>query len=127
MPKIKKIDKQKNKKASNVVPLRRDVKHFEAEEPVLSVEEQERKRTNEFARKICDEIDAFVVESKISADYAYYHFLFHIKQRAILNVSYGLFKEANDASSKEVLKNLNEYYEENCPELKSNTKNHTIQ
>lgn len=127
MPNIKKIGKQKNKKASNVVPLRRNVKHFEAEESVLSVEEQEKKRTNEFARKICDEIDTFVVESKLGADYAYYHFLFHLKQRTILNVSYGLFKQANDASSNEVIKNLVEYHKENCPELKTDAENHTIQ
>ena len=127
MPKIKKIGKQKNKKASNVVPLRRGAKHFKAPEPVLSVEEQERKRTNEFARKICDEIDTFVVESKLSADFAYYHFLFHLKQRTILNVSYGLFKQANDASSNEVIKNLAEYHKENFPELKTDAENHTIQ
>ena len=83
MPKIKKIGKQKNKKASNVVPLRRGVKPIEAAEPVLSVEEQERKRTNEFARKICNEIDEFVVETKLSADFAYYHFLFHVLLRFV--------------------------------------------
>ncbi len=127
MPKIKKIGKKKNKKASNVVPLRRGVKHFESEEPVLSVEEQERKRTNEFARKICNEIDEFVVETKLSADFAYYHFLFHLKQRTIHNVSYPLFKQANDASSNEVINNLAKYHKENCPELKTDAENHTIQ
>ena len=76
---------------------------------------------------ICDEIDRFVIESKLSADYAYYHFLFHLKQRTILNVSYGLYKSANDASSNEVVKNLAEYQKENFPELKSDAENHTIQ
>tara|TARA_B100001250_G_C19676580_1_gene733911 strand:- start:232 stop:615 length:384 start_codon:yes stop_codon:yes gene_type:complete len=127
MPKIKKIGKQKNKKASNVIPLKRDVKHIEAEELAISVEEQERKRTNEFARKICDEIDTFVAETKLSADYAYYHFLFHLKQRTIGNVSYLLFKQANDASSNEVIQNLAEYHKENFPELKTDAENHTIQ
>ena len=82
MPKVKKSPKSKNKKHSNVVPIRKDLKTLENEEKILSteeIEEQERKRTNAFARKICDEIDRFVIESKLSADYAYYHFLFHLK------------------------------------------------
>ena len=130
MPKVKKSPKSKNKKHSNVVPIRKDLKTLENEEKILSteeVEEQERKRTNAFARKICDEIDRFVIESKLSADYAYYHFLFHLKQRTILSVSYGLYKSANDASSNEVVKNLAEYQKENFPELKSDAENHTIQ
>tara|TARA_B100000700_G_C14654843_1_gene673661 strand:- start:3 stop:386 length:384 start_codon:yes stop_codon:yes gene_type:complete len=127
VPKIKKISKQNNKKASNVIPLKRDVEHSEAKELEISVEEQEKKRTNEFARKICDEIDAFVVETKLSADFAYYHFLFHLKQRTIYNVSYPLFQQANDASSNEVINNLAKYHKENCPELKTDAENHTIQ
>ena len=130
MPKVKKSPKSKNKKHSNVVPIRKDLKSLKNDEKILSieeVEEQERKRTNAFARKICEEIDRFVIEAKLSADYAYYHFLFHLKQRTILNVSYGLYKSANDASSNEVVKNLAEYQKENFPELKSDAENHTIQ
>ena len=127
MPKIKKSGKQRNKKTSNVIPLRKDLKAIEIDEPILSVEEQERKRTNEFARKICDEIDAFVAETKLSADYAYYHFLFHLKQRTIGNVSYLLFKQANDGSTNEVIDNMVEYHKENYPELKTDAENHTIQ
>ena len=52
MPKIKKIRKKKGKKLSNVVPLRKDLKLVEKDEPILSVEEQERDKTNAFARKI---------------------------------------------------------------------------
>ena len=62
MPKIKKIGKQKNKKASNVVPLRRGAKHFEAPEPVLSVEEQERKRTNETIMKLNEPLRQFIID-----------------------------------------------------------------
>ena len=49
MPKVKKSTKSKNKKHSNVVPIRKDLKTLENEEKILSteeVEEQERKRTN---------------------------------------------------------------------------------
>ena len=126
MPKIKKIRKKKSKKLSNVVPLRKDLKLVEKDEPILSVEEQEREKTNAFARKICDEIDNFIKETKLTADYAYYHFLFHLKQRTIFNVSYPLFKEANDASTNEITRNLANYLKEKCPELKTDTDNHTI-
>ena len=77
MPKIKKIRKKKSKKLSNVVPLRKDLKLIEKDEPVLSVEEQEREKTNAFASKSSDEIDNFIKETKLTPDYAYYHFLFH--------------------------------------------------
>ena len=126
MPKIKKIRKKKSKKLSNVVPLRKDLKLIEKDEPILSIEEQEREKTNAFARKICDEIDNFIKETKLTADYAYYHFLFHLKQRTIFNVSYALFKEANDASTNEITRNLANYLKEKCPELKTDTDNHTI-
>ena len=45
MPKTKKINK---KKASNVIPIKQDV--IENEDPLLSIEEKERERTNKFAR-----------------------------------------------------------------------------
>ena len=48
MPKTKKINK---KKASNVIPIKQDA--IENEDPLLSIEEQERERTNKFARKLC--------------------------------------------------------------------------
>ena len=55
MPKTKKINK---KKASNVISIKQDA--IENEDPLLSIEEQERERTNKFARKLCDEIDEFI-------------------------------------------------------------------
>ena len=126
MPKIKKIRKKKSKKLSNVFPLRKDLKLIEKDEPVLSVEEQERDKTNAFARKICDDIDKFVEESRLTGDYTYYHFLFHLKQRAIFNTAYPLFKQADDASTNEVIRNLANYLKDKCPELKTDTDNHTI-
>ena len=63
MPKTKKINK---KKASNVIPIKQDV--IENEDPLLSIEEQERERTNKFARKLCDEIDEFVKENKYKCE-----------------------------------------------------------
>ena len=61
MPKGKKINK---KKTSNVIPIKKDVIPEQNNDPLLSVEDQERERTNKFARKICDEIDEFVKECK---------------------------------------------------------------
>ena len=124
MPKIKKNGK---KKSSNVIPIKRDIVEAENATQILSIEEQERERTNKFARKICDEIDEFVKECKMNSDFTYYHFLYHIKQRAILNVSYALFKHVNEASTDEVTKNMSEYLNENAPELKLDAANNTIQ
>ena len=124
MPKIKKNSK---KKSSNVIPIKRNMVEAENTTQLLSIEDQERERTNKFARKICDEIDEFVKECRMDTDFTYYHFLYHIKQRAILNVSYALFKHVNEASTDEVTKNMSEYLNENAPELKLDAANNTIQ
>ena len=124
MPKIKKNSK---KRSSNVIPIKRDMVEAENATQLLSIEDQERERTNKFARKICDEIDEFVKECKMNSDFTYYHFLYHIKQRTILNVSYALFKHVNEASTDEVTKNMSEYLNENAPELKLDAANNTIQ
>ena len=124
MPKFKKTNK---KKSSNVIPLKKDFVKSENAEQTLSIEDQERERTNKFARKLCDEIDEFVKECKMNGDFTYYHFLYHIKQRAIMNVSYPLFKNADKASTNEVTENLSNYLKENAAELKLDTSNTTIQ
>ena len=123
MPKTKKINK---KKTSNVIPIKKDV--FEAENnDQLSVEDSERERTNQFAREICDQIDQYVKECKMNPDMTYFHFLFHLKQRTIFNVSYPLFNQANKASTDEVVENMSNYLNDNAPELKLVPNNNTIQ
>ena len=124
MPKIKKNSK---KKSSNVIPINKNIVEAENATQLLSIEDKERERTNKFARKICDEIDEFVKECKMNSDFTYYHFLYHIKQRTILNVSYALFKHVNEASTDEVTKNMSEYLNESAPELKLDAANNTIQ
>ena len=124
MPKVKKINK---KKTSNVIPIKKDAINIENNDQLLSVEDQERERTNKFARKICDEIDEFVKECRMNSDMTYYHFLFHLKQRTILNVSYPLFQQANKASTNEVVENMSNYLNDNAPELKLVPNNNTIQ
>ena len=124
MPKFKKTSK---KKSSNVIPLKKGLVQTESTELTLSIEDQERERTNKFARKLCDEIDEFVKECKMNSDFTYYHFLYHIKQRTIMNVSYTLFKNADKASTNEVTENLSNYLKENAVELKLDTSNTTIQ
>ena len=124
MPKTKKINK---KKTSNVIPIKKNVVDAENNNQLLSIEDQERERTNKFARKICDEIDEFVKECKMTSDMTYYHFLFHLKQRTILNVSYPLFQQANKASTNEVVENMSNYLNDNAPELKLVPNNNTIQ
>ena len=124
MPKIKKNVK---KKSSNVIPIKRDIVEAENATQILSIEEQERERTNKFARKICDEIDEYVRECKMSGDMTYYHFLFHLKSRTIMNVSYNLFKYADKASTDEVVENMSNHLNDNAPELKLVPNNNTIQ
>ena len=124
MPKVKKNNK---KKTSNVIPIKKDVIDAENNDQLLSIEDQERERTNKFARKICDEIDEFVKECKMNSDMTYYHFLFHLKQRTILNISYPLFQHANKASTNEVVENMSNYLNDNAPELKLVPNNNTIQ
>ena len=124
MPKIK---KNRKKKSSNVIPINKNLVEAENATQLLSIEDQERERTNKFSRKICDEIDEFVKECRMNTDFTYYHFLYHIKQRTILNVSYALFKHVNEASTDEVTKNMSEYLNENAPELKLDAANNTIQ
>ena len=65
MPKIKKNSK---KKSSNVIPINKNIVEAENTTQLLSIEDQERERTNKFARKICDEIDEFVKECKMNSD-----------------------------------------------------------
>ena len=79
---------------------------------MLTIEEQERERTNKFARKLCDEIDQYV-ECKMDTDMTYYHFIFHLKQRTIHRVSYNLFKFADKSSTDEVTENMAKYLNEN--------------
>ncbi len=124
MPKTKKINK---KKTSNIIPIKKNIVNAENNDQLLSIEDQECERTNEFARKICDEIDQFVKECKMNSDMTYYHFLFHLKQRTILNVSYPLFQQANKASTNEVVENMSNYLNDNAPELKLVPNNNTIQ
>ena len=124
MPKVKKTNK---KKSSNVIPLKRDLVQSENTENLLTIEEQERERTNKFARKLCDEIDQYVTECKMDTDLTYFHFLFHLKQRTIHRVSYNLFKHADKSSTDEVTENMANYLNENSPELKLDASNNTIQ
>lgn len=124
MPKVKKINK---KKTSNVIPIKKDVIEVQNNDQLLSIEDQERERTNKFARKICDEIDEYVRECKMSGDMTYYHFLFHLKSRTIMNVSYNLFKYGDKASTDEVVENMSNHLNDNAPELKLVPNNNTIQ
>jgi hypothetical protein len=124
MPKVKKINKRKT---SNVIPIKKDVIEVQNNDQLLSIEDQERERTNKFARKICDEIDEYVKECKMSGDMTYYHFLFHLKSRTIMNISYNLFKYADKASTDEVVENMSIHLNDNAPELKLVPNNSTIQ
>ena len=88
MPKAKRLNK---KKTSNVIPIKKDV--LEKEDQLMSIEEQERERTNKFARKICDEIDDYekILDQALNdlAD----HLEKHISWKSILDLSKNYTKQ----------------------------------
>ena len=122
MKKIKR-NKAKDKIKSNIIPLKSKVQNVSKN---FNNEENFCKEINLLAKDISNEIKSMVKNSNLDADFAYYHFLFHLKQEAIMNISYPLFKTVDKATTNEVTKNLAEYLNDNSPELKLNDINKTL-
>ena len=122
MKKIKR-NKAKDKIKSNIIPLKSKVQNVNKN---FNNEENFRKEINLLAKDISNEIKSMVKNSNLHADFAYYHFLFHLKQEAIMNISYPLFKTVDKATTNEVTENLAEYLNDNSPELKLNDINKTL-
>ena len=112
MPKIR---KNKSKAKNNVVPFRADEKSSIEEEQTQRQSEQD--RLNSILRDKCNEMLKIINTSSIEKEWGLYALLFHAKQTAAFDLHPSEYVRANDASSKEIVKNQREYLEENCSEF----------
>ena len=112
MPKIR---KDKSKAKNNVVPFRTDEKSSIEEEQTQRQGEQD--RLNSILRDKCNEMLKIIDTSSIEKQWGLYALLFHAKQTAAFDLHPSEYVRANDASSKEIVKNQREYLEENCSEF----------
>ena len=112
MPKIR---KNKSKAKNNVVPFRADEKSNIEEEQTQRQGEQD--RLNSILRDKCTEMLKIIDTSSIEKQWGLYALLFHAKQTAAFDLHSSEYVRANDASSKEIVKNQREYLEENCSEF----------
>ena len=112
MPKIR---KNKSKAKNNVVPFRADEKsNIEGEQ---TQRQGEQDRLNSILRDKCTEMLKIIDTSSIEKQWGLYALLFHAKQTAAFDLHPSEYVRANDASSKEIIKNQREYLEENCSEF----------
>ena len=112
MPKIR---KNKSKAKNNVVPFRADERSSIEEEQTQRQSEQD--RLNSILRDKCTEMLKIINTSSIEKEWGLYALLFHAKQTAAFDLHPSEYVRANDASSKEIVKNQREYLEENCSEF----------
>jgi hypothetical protein len=112
MPKIR---KSKTKLKSNIVPFRADEKNSIEEEQTQRQVEQD--RLNSILRDKCTEMLKVINTSSIEKEWGLYALLFHAKQTAAFDLHPSEYIRANNASSKEIVKNQREYLEENCTEF----------
>jgi len=112
MPKIR---KSKTKLKSNIVPFRADEKNSIEEEQTQRQVEQD--RLNSILRDKCTEMLKVINTSSIEKEWGLYALLFHAKQTAAFDLHPSEYIRANNASSKEIVKNQREYLEENCSEF----------
>ena len=112
MPKIR---KGKSKVKNNVVPFRADEKNSIEEEQTQRQSEQD--RLNSILRDKCNEMLKIINTSSIEKEWGLYALLFHAKQTAAFDLHPSEYVRANDASSKEIVKNQREYLEENFSEF----------
>jgi hypothetical protein len=112
MPKIR---KDKSKAKNNVVPFRADEKSSIEEEQTQRQGEQD--RLNSILRDKYNEMLKIIDTSSIEKQWGLYALLFHAKQTAAFDLHPSEYVRANDASSKEIIKNQREYLEENCSEF----------
>jgi len=112
MPKIR---KNKSKAKNNVVPFRADERSSIEEEQTQRQSEQD--RLNSILRDKCNEMLKIINTSSIEKEWGLYALLFHAKQTAAFDLHPSEYVRANDASSKEIVKNQREYLEENFSEF----------
>ena len=119
MSEDKKRKKRKVKHAKNdvVVPFKRNLQVVSDTVNPVNFEETEKEIVNQYGKDICLEIHKYSKQFRMRPGFFYYHLLFHLKQAAIFNCSYGEYKIANDGSTNEIGENHAEMLVEEHPEL----------
>ena len=105
---------KRNKQKNNIVPFDakkklRVASSNENPQIIENVEEVETARINADAKKMCQEVIKCANSARISSAMVYYHFLFHLKQVAIMNLNYGEYKHLDHFTSKELAENHGEF------------------
>ena len=105
---------KRNKQKNNIVPFDakkklRVASNNENPQIIENVEEVETARINADAKKMCQEVIKCANSARISSAMVYYHFLFHLKQVAIVNLNYGEYKHLDHFTSKELAENHGEF------------------
>ena len=117
MSKVKKSKKESKNVKNNVVPFKHKKLEVIKNETPMSKEEAETVRVNNYAKEVCRNLDDFASTAGTDIERFYYNFLFHLKQQAIMKLSYPAFKYLDKGSSEEITKNYAEFLGENYPEL----------
>ena len=117
MSKVKKGKKGSKNVKNNVVLFRSTKLEVVKNETPMSKEKTETVRVNNYAKKVCRNLDDFASNAGIDVERFYYNFLFYLKQSVIKKLSYPAFKYLDKGSTEEIVKNYAEFLGENCPEL----------
>ena len=79
---MKKDNKRKSKKDSNIIPFKKDAQVINSNNPV-SIREKEIDKINSHCRKIFEELEKFGDTMGVSSAEVWYNILFFGKQRAL--------------------------------------------
>jgi len=117
MSKVKNGKRNKKNVKNNVIPFKKNKLEVIKNHTLMSKEEAETTRVNDYAKEVCKNVDNFASTAGIDVEKFYYNFLFYLKQRVIMKLSYPAFKYLDQGSTEEIVKNHAEFIRENYPEL----------
>lgn len=117
MSKVKNGKRNKKNVKNNVIPFKKNKLEVIKNDTPMSKEEAETTRVNDYAKEVCKNVDNFASTAGIDVEKFYYNFLFYLKQRVIMKLSYPAFKYLDQGSTEEIVKNHAEFIRENYPEL----------
>ena len=117
MSKVKKVKKGIKNVKKNVIPFKHKKLEVIKNDTPISKEEAETIRVNDYAKEVCKNLDDFASTVRIDIEKFYYNFLFYLKQRVIMKLSYPAFKYLDKGSTDEIVRNHAEFIKENYPEI----------
>ena len=117
MSKVKKGNKGSKNVKKNVIPFKHKKLEVIKNDTPISKEEAETTRVNDYAKEVCKNLDDFASTVRIDIEKFYYNFLFYLKQRVIMKLSYPAFKYLDKGSTDEIVRNHAEFIKENYPEI----------